>query len=105
MDIGIILMLIIGIFLAQIVIIIFVVRYLKKKGTFLRDEMTREMMRKSNEIAFWGSWLFWILILILASISEFTVNWYIYSGLISMGVIYVITNAIIQYKLKKKGQD
>ena len=105
MDIGIIFLLILGIFLAQILIFIFVFRYMKKKGILLRDEMTREMMRKSSEISFWGSWVFWIIILILASISEFTFNWYIYCGLIGMGVIYVISNAIIKIQLKNKGQD
>jgi len=74
MDIGIIFLLILGLFLAQILIFIFVFRYIKKKGILLRDEMTREMMRKSSEISFWGSWVFWIIILILESISEFTFN-------------------------------
>jgi len=105
MDIGIIFLLVPGIFLAQILIFIFVLRYMKKKGILLRDEMTREMMRKSSEISFWGSWVFWIIILILESISEFTFNWYIYCGLIVMGVIYVISNAIIKFRSKNKGQD
>ncbi len=105
MDIGIIILLILGIFLAQILIFLFVFRYTKKKGILLRDEMTRGMMRKSSEISFWGSWVFWIIILILESISEFTFNWYIYCGLIGMGVIYVISNAIIKFQLKNKGQD
>ena len=105
MDIGIIFLLIIGIFLAQILIFIFVLRYMRKKGILLRDEMTREMMRKSSEISFWGSWIFWIIILIIDSISQFTFNWYIYCGLIVMGVIYVISNGIIKFQAKNKGQD
>jgi hypothetical protein len=105
MDIGIIFLLILGILMTQILIFLFVSRYIKKKGILLRDEMTREMMRKSSEISFWGSWVFWIIILILESISEFTFNWYIYYGLIGMGVIYVISNAIIKFQLKNKGQD
>ncbi|MFX0167644.1 MAG: hypothetical protein ACFFAG_19205 [Promethearchaeota archaeon] len=68
-------------------------------------EMTRKMMRKSSEISFWGSWILWIIILILESTSGFTFNWFIYCGLIGMGVIYVITNAIIKFQLKNKGQD
>ncbi|NVM38390.1 MAG: hypothetical protein HWN81_22535 [Candidatus Lokiarchaeota archaeon] len=105
MDIGIIFLFVLGIFLAQILIFIFAFRYIKKKGILLRDEMTREMMRKSSEISFWGSWFFWIMILILESISEFTFNWYIYCGLIGMGVIFVISNVFMKFQLKRKGPD
>ncbi|MFX1236733.1 MAG: hypothetical protein ACFFAS_06840 [Promethearchaeota archaeon] len=103
MDIGIIFLLILGIFLAQILIIVIVFRYMRKKGLQLRDEMTRELMRKSSEISFWGSWLLWIVIMVLDSIlGEISFNWYIYCGLIGMGVIFVMTNAIMQFQLKRK---
>ncbi|MBN1801756.1 MAG: hypothetical protein JW891_09640 [Candidatus Lokiarchaeota archaeon] len=102
---GTIFLLVIGIFLAQILIVILVYRHVRKKGLQLRDEMTRGLMRKSSEISFWASWILWIVIMVLDSATgEIAFNWYIYCGLIGMGIIFVMTNAVVQFQLKRKVQ-
>ena len=104
---GIILILILVIFIANLVILIFVLRYLnekKKKGIQLKDEMTKMITQKSAAMAFVASWVLWLIVFVSeALIGEIRPNWMIFIGLMGMACIFIFTNVFTRYQMKKSG--